>query len=310
MDIEALVWFGEHRTEFLTKFMSIITYAGSEIAAIGIACLVYWCFNRKTGNRMLLTMLSSLLSNQLLKIVVVARRPWVRSARVKADPDAIKEATGYSFPSGHTANAAAAFGGLAYGEKVKLVLKVLAWLLVVLVAISRLYLGVHTPQDVLIGLAMSIVLVYVMGWVSDKLEKNPKLDVTICAIALTLAAVTLLVAIFRHFPGTAEEIKTNRADAFKLVGAVIGMMLGWLLERRTVGFDKPKNIGFAFMRLLVGLALVLALLKGTKSALNSLLGDFAGSVVRYFLTCFTAIYLWPLIFNKIEKRALSSGVKA
>ena len=80
------------------------------------------------------------------------------------------------------------------------------------------------------------------------------------------------------------------------------MAIGWFLERRIVGFDKPKRIVFGIMRFIIGFILVLALIKFTKSPLIALFGseNWAG-VARYFIACFVAIFLWPLTFRAIEE---------
>ncbi|MBQ4452539.1 MAG: phosphatase PAP2 family protein, partial [Clostridia bacterium] len=200
MDISVLVWLGEHRTDALTKIMSVLTHAGSEIAAIAVICLVYWCMSRRTGTRMLLTMLSGLMLNQLLKILFVAHRPWVRSSDVKPVESALDDATGYSFPSGHTANAAAAYGGLAHGKKAKPWLKALAWALVLLVGFSRMYLGVHTPQDVLVSLVLGIALIWLMDKLSAKLEEKPNLYIPVSLSILAAGALTLAVTLLRSYP--------------------------------------------------------------------------------------------------------------
>ena len=302
MDLSVLAWIGEHRTEFLTKLMSLITHAGSEIAAIAVICLVYWCCKRRTGTRMLLTMLSSLMLNQLLKILFVAHRPWVRSDRVIPVESALEDATGYSFPSGHTANAAAADGGLAHGKGIKKCLKIIAWILVALVGFSRMYLGVHTPQDVLVSVVLGILLIWLMDKLGAKLEEKPKLDIPVSIGILAVGAATLAITLLRSYPAgdSAEDIARNTNDIFKLVGAAAGMTGGWLLERRFVRFEKPSSFLTGFIRFVLGIVLVVGVLKGTKPLFVSLLGETWGGALRYMVTCAIALYVWPVIFTGLE----------
>ncbi|MBQ2433234.1 MAG: hypothetical protein II266_02300, partial [Clostridia bacterium] len=83
-------------------------------------------------------------------------------------------------------------------------------------------------------------------------------------------------------------------------GASVGIMIGWVLERRTVKFEIPKAFLKKALRFVGGLLLVLLIMKGLKSPLNALLGELAGSFVRYFLVGISATYVWPLVFHKAK----------
>ncbi len=297
MDINILAWIAEHRTDYLTGLMSAVTFAGSEIFLIGIVCILYWCQNRKTGDRMLLTLYSGIVVNQYLKVIFCIPRPWVRSERVKVVPSAIEDATGYSFPSGHTANAVSTFGGISRIEKVKKYGWIF-WVIAVLVGFSRMYLGVHTPQDVLVSLILGVILVLLMEKLNDVLQKKPSLDIVISAAGIVLGVGLCLFAYFRPYPD--ENGLKISFDTFKLAGASVGIMIGWVLERRTVKFVIPKEFWKKALRFLGGLLIVLLIMKGLKPVLNSLFGEMAGSFIRYFLVGITATYVWPIVFHKAK----------
>ncbi len=297
MDISILAWIAEHRTDALTAVMSAITFMGSEIFLIAIVCILYWCISRRTGDRMLLTLFSGIMVNQYLKVIFCTPRPWVRSERVKVVPSAIEDATGYSFPSGHTANAVSTFGGISRIEKVKKFGWVF-WLIAVLVGFSRMYLGVHTPQDVIVSLVLGAFLVLLMEKLNDTLQNKPCLDIPIACVSIFLGIGLCAFAYFRPYPD--ENGLKISFDTFKLAGASVGIMIGWVLERRLVAFEIPKEFYKKALRFAGGIVIVLLIMKGLKSPLNALFGEIAGSFARYFLVGIMATYVWPLIFHKAK----------
>ena len=102
--------------------------------------------------------------NAVVKLTFCVYRPWIRDSRVPPAGDAITTATGYSFPSGHTTTAALIYGRLAVSTWKKLRwISVLCFICLGLTAFSRNYLGVHTPQDVLVGLAIGTAVLFGMS---------------------------------------------------------------------------------------------------------------------------------------------------
>lgn len=297
MDIQILVWLGEHRTPFTDTLMSLITHMGGELILIAIACAVYWLMDRRFGDRMLFTMFSGILVNQALKISFCVQRPWVRSDRVIPVASAIEEATGYSFPSGHTANAVSLFGCLAAERRLKRFAPVF-WGIAALIGFSRMYLGVHTPQDVLVSFAIGIILVILMNKLTLALYRKPEIDKYIAGVSIFIGAALCVYAVCKPYPD--DGGLKNSLDAIKLSGASVGLMAGWLIERRKIRFDLPKKPLHACVRLLGGLAIVILIMKGLKSPLIALMGEVAGSFARYALVGFSATCLWPFLFRKLN----------
>ena len=120
-----------------------------------------------SGNRLI---------NGALKVTVCAYRPWIRDARIVPYGNSISTATGYSFPSEHTMNGATVFGGGAMRRELPRGLRWVLGIIVALIAFSRIYLGVHTPQDVLVGAAAGLLVMWgtlrLMQWISAHPEKD------------------------------------------------------------------------------------------------------------------------------------------
>ena len=114
MDINILLILQDFRNgpgALLAGFFSKMTWLCELNTVIVIMALIYWCVSKDFGTYLLRGFSGNRLVNGLLKVTVCAYRPWIRDARVVPYGDAITTATGYSFPSGHTMNAATIFGG-------------------------------------------------------------------------------------------------------------------------------------------------------------------------------------------------------
>ena len=125
-------------------FFATVTHIGEEIFFLAIAILFYWCINKRQGYYILMTGVVGSVINQWLKILFRIPRPWILDPTFTPVGDAVAEATGYSFPSGHTQNVAGTFGCIGRDSSKKWV-KLSSLAVILLVAFSRMYLGVHTP---------------------------------------------------------------------------------------------------------------------------------------------------------------------
>ena len=294
MDLKLLLWLQEHRWDTAAEIFSRITFGANELVIIVIALLAYWCFSRRYGRRILLTMTLTLWLGQFLKILVASERPWVRDSRIQPYADSKKDALGYSFPSGHTSTAAAVYGGLVHRKGLSAVWKVLAWTFVALVAFSRMYLGVHTPQDVLVGLAIGIGMVAVCGPLARLAEKNAAGTLLVWGGVFVCGLATIAVVVLKGI----VELDENTLDTVKTSGAVAAIGLGGWLESRFVRFEPPAALWKGLARIALGAAVGIALLELTKGFFVAALGEVAGGFVRYFVTCLWTVFGWPLIFKK------------
>ena len=114
MDIEYLLFLQDFRNginDALTPFMEGVSlFAVTMLSAIPV--FLYWCADRRRGLYTLAAYCASGAMNALVKLTACVYRPWIRDARILPAGEAIKTATGYSFPSGHTITAASVYGGL------------------------------------------------------------------------------------------------------------------------------------------------------------------------------------------------------
>ena len=295
--MELLYMFERLRTPLGDAFFSLITHLGEETLFIVFGLLIFWCLDKWEGYYLLSVGLSGTVINQFLKLWFRIPRPWVRDPNFTAMESALAQAGGYSFPSGHTQNAVAVFGGVVRwgGHKA---LRAVCAALCVLVPLSRLYLGVHTPADVEVSTVIALVLVFGLYPVVRKAAGRPG------ALRPVLAAMTLLSAGFLAFvslyPFPADTDAVNLAFGVKNAHVMLGCMLGlWLSYEADLraGFDTRATLAGQALKLGLGLVLLLAIKSAGKAVLYPLLGagGFADGL-RYFLMVVFAGFLWPRTF--------------
>ena len=142
--MEALYALESIRVPWLDTVMAAITHLGEETVFMVAALFVFWCVSKRHGYYLLAIGFAGTVLNQFLKLLFRIPRPWVLDSDFTIVESARAQATGYSFPSGHSQNAIGTFGGIARFTRRKWV-RVAAIVVAVLVPLSRMYLGVHTP---------------------------------------------------------------------------------------------------------------------------------------------------------------------
>ena len=128
-----------------------------------IMAILYWSGSKDLGTYLMMGWSGNRLLNGALKITACVYRHWIRDVRIIPYGDSISTATGYSFPSGHTMNGASVFGGGALRKEFPAVLRAVLAVMVALIAFSRIFLGVHTPQDVLVGACAGLLVMWLTG---------------------------------------------------------------------------------------------------------------------------------------------------
>lgn len=295
------------RTPIFDEFFSLITHFGEEILFIVFAILFYWCFDKKKGLYLLFVGFIGTIVNQFLKIICRIERPWVQDKNFTIVESARAEATGYSFPSGHTQMAIGLYGGIARVEKT-LWIRIVCIALCVLVPFSRLYLGVHTPLDVGVSIAIGLVLVFGLFPLLNKIfEDNTSMRIFFIGCAVLSLAFYLFTAL-NKFPADvdAENLAHAIENAAKMFGCVLGVWVGFEIERKYVKFETKAVWWVQIIKVVAGLIPIILIKSLLKNPLISLFGDpsIAG-IVRYFILTAFACCVWPMTFkfwNKLCKK--------
>ena len=295
-----LRWLEQIRVSGLNEFMLGITYLGDEIAFLVIALIVFWCVDKRKGYFVLSVGFFGTLANQFMKLWFRIPRPWIQDPELTVLGNAKEAAGGYSFPSGHSQTSVGIFGGLALTTKNK-VIRIVCVTIAVLVPFSRMYLGVHTPLDVLVGSAMALVLLFVM---KPLIMGNDGKRIPIVLGVMAVSAVAYLCFVeFYTFPKDvdATNLASATKNAYTILGALLGFLIVYPLEEKFIHFPVKAVWWAQILKVALGLALVLAVKEGLSAPLKMLLGEYPGRMVRYFLIAIVGGALWPLTFNWFSK---------
>lgn len=288
------------RTPWLDAIVAAITELGGETVFLVAALAVFWCVDKRQGYYLLSVGFLGTLVNQFLKITCRIPRPWVRDPNFTIVEAARAEATGYSFPSGHSTSSVGTFGVIAT-ETRNVWVRAVCIALCVLIPLTRLYLGVHTPADVLVGSAISLFFIIVLRPVIYREDGRhlPKL------LGVMLALAAAFVAYMELFPFPAEVDAENLSHALKnsytLLGALLGMIVVYHVDKK---LDFPTDgIWYAqVLKTVLGLAIALIVKEGLKAPLDAVFGGhMAARAIRYFALVLVAGIVWPLTFPRFAK---------
>lgn len=295
------------RTPWLDTVMAAITHLGEETVFMVAALFVFWCVSKRHGYYLLAIGFAGTVLNQFLKLLFRIPRPWVLDSDFTIVESARAQATGYSFPSGHSQNAVGTFGGIARFTRRKWV-RVAAIVVAVLVPLSRMYLGVHTPLDVGVAAVIAVALVFTLYPLMERSDSRHGVMGAVLAVMLALAVGYLLFVSLYPFPADvdAANLASGVENAWKLLGATVGMLVGWWLDVRFIHFDTHAVWYVQLIKLVGGLALLLGIRAALKAPLAAALGAGAGGAVRYGVMVLFAAAVWPMVFaplcRALEKR--------
>ena len=280
----------------LNEFMTTVTELGGETAFLVIALITFWCWDKLMGYFVLSVGFFGTLANQFLKITCRIPRPWVLDPEFTILEESRAAATGYSFPSGHSTNAVGTFGGLAAVAKEKWA-RIIGVAIAILVPFSRMYVGVHTPADVLVGGALSLVLIFVLKPVVYK--DNGRYIRNILLVGVLMSLAYLFYVECYPFPADTDAANLSSAvsNGYTMLGALLGMVLVHYIDEEKLHFPVNAVWWAQVLKVVLGLLLVLAVKEGMKTPLNLLCGGhMIARAIRYFLVVVVAGAVWPLSF--------------
>lgn len=272
-------------TDFLDSTFQFITILGEGVLYVLVIAALYWCVNKNIGFRLAFIQIFSMFTNGVIKNIFKAPRPIGQEGIFSLRTET---ATGHSFPSGHTQGSATFWTALMKIYK-KLWLYIVGSIIVLAVAISRLYLGVHWPKDVVGGIIFGVLSVFIADIIIGQALKKQDHRY-------------LLILVLPAFLGL---IFFQDEDYTKVVAMSAGLYAGHLLEDKFINFDTKSPFLQQVIKTLIGLLGALIL----KLSFKLLLPD--NNIVAFIDYSLLALWIMagaPFVFVKLGLS--SSTIKA
>ena len=269
----------------LDDFFFWVSQLGGELFYIVLLLIIYWAYNKKEAIMATYILLIAIISNFWLKVIIAKERPPSSNWHVSADPP------NYSTPSGHSQYSATLYGWFTARLKTRW-MALIAIILTGLIGVSRVYIGVHYIEDVLLGWAFGIITILIIlrfeKPARDFLSKY-KSENLLLGLALIGLLMTLIAAILPQPPN----------DNFGAYGGLtIGFALGLILEMRFVAFSNEGERWRLILRVAIGLILVIGAMGLLAMALPTELIWLR--TIRYILIAIIGVFIWPAIFKKLN----------
>ena len=319
--MDALYQFGIHLIQSiqtlspaLDGIIETASFIGTPEFFLILVPFIYWSIDRRVGIRAILVVFLFDFINASLKLLFHQPRPyWIGD--VKEFGDAGGEGT-YGIPSGHSGRSLALSGYLATQVKKNWFWAVAAFY-ILLVGFSRMYLGVHFPQDVLGGWLLGLLAIWALAkwgnvvrtWLADKSVSTQIMLGFLAAMGMVLTGF-IVRFIISGTPDPAEWSPYN-AEArtvthfFTISGAVFGACAGYALMRQYARFNAKGDWAKRGIRYLLGMVVLLVLFFGMDIAFAAIAVDestlgYILRFVRYGFSLFWTTFLAPWLFLKTK----------
>lgn len=266
---------------------------------------VYLCIDKRLGTFGLLCFGLTNLVGEMLKALFCIDRPWVKDSRITPYGNATASAGGYSLPSAHVFTATTTLGAVAWYDRKHKAWIAVAIIVVLLLSTSRMFLGVHTPLDVITGIVLGVAGIIACAVALDWAESHPESDslftITGCIIALAALTITALrVTSMQNQLGDAFDPNMFKS-AYESAGILAGILVGWYLERRFAGFNTDhinvKQIGLA----VVSIAVCFLLWFGMGKVFPNIFGILWGGLIQDFILFFVGVGVCPIAIARFQE---------
>jgi membrane-associated phospholipid phosphatase len=297
--------------------MVVLSYLGTEPFFLLIAPIFLWCIDAGWGLRIGLALTLSNTLNAVFKMVIQGPRPYWIDDRVLP----WSAETTFGAPSGHAQNAAAVWGVLAAWAP-RAWIRAGAIVLMILIGLSRLFLGMHFPHDVLLGWGLGLVVLaaILLGERALRpwLARGRPAEIILAAFAVALALILLTAGARQSAvawvmpddwaqraalaPNAAPITPLSLEGAISSAAAFFGMAAGGVLLKQRGWFDTRGPLEKLALRYLLGLLGMLAFYAGLDAIFpeGETLVAAIFRFIRYTLVGLWVAFLAPEVFIRLR----------
>ncbi|MDO4203176.1 MAG: phosphatase PAP2 family protein [Selenomonadaceae bacterium] len=265
MDLMYLHWLESLRTPFLTDFFISVTALGTGAFYQTALLVIYWCISKRAGTLLLAAHALGAVVMYVWKALAAIPRPYLLDPTLTP----LHHEKTFSFPSGHSFNASSVWGGIGWlqGRAGKMLSAVIFFMVMLLIMLSRNYIGVHTPQDVIVGMLLGLGAVIacqrLLAWGESSERSRLMVD-----LLLVLSAVGFVFFAFVYCAtdGSMDKVivksyLSTQKGAINILGHILGLVIGMELERRFIRFSTDVSLKYKLIRVIPGLFLSTLLYK-------------------------------------------------
>ncbi len=305
--LELVQFLFENRNGPATALFQLFTLLGEIEGYVLVVCLIYVAYDKKLAFRLSVLALVTMSLNHLLKTFIANPRPFIGEGTYAekwavSTAKAQELATEYSTPSGH-AMAGSCFYSYLYASVKNRAVRIAAIVSLLLMGLSRPYLGVHYLEDVFLGWAVGIsIAVFSMKFAENIGNAWNKRSLQHQVLIVVAGSIVLWL-------GTGALDDSNAQGqplAFlSYTGFLAGIVFAFPLEEKWIGFDPRSSTALCkILRCVLSVALVIGTLLlldeafGIVASDSSLLGN-ALRYVRYAIAAIAGTFLGPFLFVRL-----------
>lgn len=282
--IDVVLWFQQYSPTFDLTFI-VFSFTGSELFFLLLLPMISWCISPRVGVRLLILVLLNTYVNAIAKLIFAQPRPFEYDPRVLK----IEHAIGGGLPSGHTQTAVIFWGYLSSFYKNKWLWGI-TLVMLISVPLSRIYLGVHFPTDLLGGYILGLIMLMLflkfeqpfIDWISRKTFVWQLLLAFLFPVALAIIAPEM------------DQIMIS------IVGVLTGTLVGIVLANKYLDFQVTSSIWKKIACYIIGIVILFAIYVGLKKLFIDLQPAANFRYIRYTLVGLHFTFFAPWVFTKLK----------